>query len=98
MVHRLLFSVSHLVRLLQLHLTFFHAGKEKSSTVDLIIALIEDEDRLVRESACLSLAYLRSTRSVPYIVDRWLVKVSLLILICFLMYILSHLHLGQTAT
>ena len=46
-------------------------GKDKSSTVDDILTLIEDEDRLVRESACLSLAYLCSTRAVPYIVDRW---------------------------
>lgn len=48
-----------------------HAGKSKASTVDKLIPLTEDVDRLVRESACLSLGFLRSTRAVPIIMDRW---------------------------
>ncbi|XP_005103448.1 uncharacterized protein LOC101857264 [Aplysia californica] len=48
-----------------------HAGKQRPSTVDKLLGLMEDEDRLVRESACLSLGFLRSTKAVPYIVDRW---------------------------
>ncbi|XP_067684138.1 uncharacterized protein [Haliotis asinina] len=47
------------------------AGKQKRETVDKLISIIEDEDRLVRESACLSLGYLKSQRAVSYIVDRW---------------------------
>ncbi|KAK3753119.1 hypothetical protein RRG08_024397 [Elysia crispata] len=48
-----------------------HAGKDREDTVDDLIRIIEDEDRLVRESACLSLGYLRSVRAVSFVVDRW---------------------------
>ncbi|RUS85269.1 hypothetical protein EGW08_006970 [Elysia chlorotica] len=48
-----------------------HAGKDRPDTVDHLIGIIEDEDRLVRESACLSLGYLGSVRAVSYVVDRW---------------------------
>ncbi|GFN83834.1 hypothetical protein PoB_001034000 [Plakobranchus ocellatus] len=48
-----------------------HAGRDKQDTVDDLIGIIEDEDRLVRESACLSLGFLRSARAVSYVVDRW---------------------------
>ncbi|GFR97334.1 hypothetical protein ElyMa_006321300 [Elysia marginata] len=48
-----------------------HAGKDRDDTVDHLVGIIEDEDRLVRESACLSLGYLRSVRAVSYVVDRW---------------------------
>ncbi|XP_071094220.1 uncharacterized protein [Haliotis cracherodii] len=47
------------------------AGKQRRETVDKLISIMEDEDRLVRESACLSLGYLKSQRAVSYIVDRW---------------------------
>ncbi|XP_048237136.1 uncharacterized protein LOC124124528 isoform X2 [Haliotis rufescens] len=46
-------------------------GKQRRETVDKLISIMEDEDRLVRESACLSLGYLKSQRAVSYIVDRW---------------------------
>ncbi|KAK7087902.1 uncharacterized protein [Littorina saxatilis] len=47
------------------------AGKGQSSTVQKLVSLLEDEDRLVRESACLSLGYMQAVDAVDAIVDRW---------------------------
>ena len=38
----------------------FASGRAQKSTVDRIIAMLEDEDRLVRESACLALGSLKA--------------------------------------
>ncbi|XP_041348457.1 uncharacterized protein LOC121368014 [Gigantopelta aegis] len=47
------------------------AGKDRRDTVDKLVSLLEDEDRLVRESALLSLGSLKATRAVSHVVDRW---------------------------
>lgn len=40
--------------------------------MDKIIAKLEDEDRLVRESACLALGYLKAgVKSEKAVADRW---------------------------
>ena len=46
-------------------------GKDRRDTVDKLVGLLEDEDRLVRESALLSLGSLKATRAVSHVVDRW---------------------------
>ena len=47
------------------------AGKGHNDTVPRLVELLEDEDRLVRESACLSLGFLKAGKAVDHIVDRW---------------------------
>ena len=46
-------------------------GKRFRRISDKLIRLLEDEDRVVRESACLSLAHMKCTQAVPNIVDLW---------------------------
>ncbi|CAL1542616.1 unnamed protein product [Lymnaea stagnalis] len=48
-----------------------HAGSSHPETVDKLISLVEDEDRLVRESACLSLGFLRATQATDPIMNCW---------------------------
>ena len=52
---------------------YFHfPGKRRKRTVDKIISQLEDEDRLVRESACLALGHLRADgKAVTAVIDRW---------------------------
>ena len=58
------------------------AGKAHKDTVPRLVELLEDEDRLVRESACLSLGYLKSSKAVDHIVDRWYVGTWLYSALC----------------
>ena len=46
-------------------------GKKSRRIEDKLLTLLEDEDRVVRESACLSLAHMRCQRAVKHIVDLW---------------------------
>ncbi|ESO84624.1 hypothetical protein LOTGIDRAFT_236148 [Lottia gigantea] len=47
------------------------SGKNRSDTVDKLVGLLEDEDRLVRESSLLSLGYLKAVKAVDHVVNRW---------------------------
>ena len=50
------------------------AGKKTKRIEDQLMTMLEDEDRVVRESACLSLAHMRCQRAVSSIVDLWWVN------------------------
>ncbi len=52
-------------------LLFFAAGNRTKKIEDSLIKLLNDEDRLVRESACLSLGHMKSSQGIPHIVDLW---------------------------
>ncbi|KAK2158388.1 hypothetical protein LSH36_171g02047 [Paralvinella palmiformis] len=47
------------------------AGKKSQHIENRLIRLLKDEDRLVRESACLSLAHIKCTRAVTDILELW---------------------------
>ena len=46
-------------------------GVKDKKYIDKFISLLQDEDRLVRESACLSLGHIKAESSVPDILNRW---------------------------
>lgn len=49
-----------------------HAGRAQKLTVEKIIGMLEDDDRLVRESACLALGYLKvGGKGEQAVADRW---------------------------
>ncbi len=47
------------------------AGKRGRRIQDKLMGMLGDEDRVVRESACLSLAHIKCTKAVPGILDLW---------------------------
>ncbi|XP_064619975.1 uncharacterized protein LOC135483236 [Lineus longissimus] len=47
------------------------SGKKTKKVVDHLLKSLEDEDRLVRESVCLSLGSLKAERAVQPVLDRW---------------------------
>ena len=46
-------------------------GNRTKKIEDRLLKLLNDEDRLVRESACLSLGHMKSARATPDIIDLW---------------------------
>lgn len=50
------------------------SGRAQKMTVEKIIGMLEDDDRLVRESGCLALGYLKAGgKSELAVADRWYV-------------------------
>ncbi|XP_052075689.1 uncharacterized protein LOC127713101 [Mytilus californianus] len=48
------------------------SAKNKKATVDRIMGMLDDEDRLVRESACLALGFLKpGTKAEEVVADKW---------------------------
>ena len=47
------------------------SGKKSKKIEDKLLRMLQDEDRVVREMACLSLARLKCHRAIPAIVDKW---------------------------
>lgn len=50
-------------------------GSTDEKVWDELIALLKDDDRIVRQSACLSLGTLKVVKAIPEIGKRWLVCV-----------------------
>ena len=49
-------------------------GHSEERVVDLLIELLKDSDRIVRQSACLSLGTLKAVKAIPHIGNVWLVS------------------------
>lgn len=56
-------------------------GTQESKVIDHLIALLDDKDRICRQSACLSLGHMKAEKAVSKISYLWYVRILHLILI-----------------
>ena len=50
---------------------YFGIGIKNKRIMSRMLKMLEDEDRLVREAACISLGHMQSEVAVPYLVEVW---------------------------
>ena len=48
-------------------------GCTEERVIDKLISLLKDTDRIVRQSACLSLGTMKAVKAIPHIGNIWLV-------------------------
>lgn len=54
-------------------LSFLYLETRNHRVIKKLIKTLKDDDRMVREAACLSLGHLKSTEAIPHVVNVWYV-------------------------
>ena len=52
-------------------MTLFFTGVKSKRIVERMLKMLQDDDRLVREAACISLGHMQSEVAVPHLVSVW---------------------------